>query len=80
MMIYLCVGDMYSGVYDVCDVTLRVHPHRANWKVCLATVGIEPVTFGSNIFAVCTSEQYFVLREMEATSKDTVLDILIDVK
>jgi hypothetical protein len=33
--------------FDVCDVTLRVHPHRASWKVnCLATVGIEPANFG----------------------------------
>jgi hypothetical protein len=29
-----------------CDVTLSVHPHRASWKVCLTTVGIEPTTFG----------------------------------
>ena len=43
----MCVGVMYSGEYDVCDVTLSVHPHRASWKVnCLATVGIEPATFG----------------------------------
>jgi hypothetical protein len=25
----VCVGAMYSGKYDVCDVTLSVHPHRA---------------------------------------------------
>jgi hypothetical protein len=31
---------------DVCDVTLSVHPHRASWQVSLATVGIEPATFG----------------------------------
>ena len=37
---------MYSSEYDVCDFTLSVHPHRASWKVCLATVGIEPATFG----------------------------------
>jgi hypothetical protein len=35
---------MYSGEYDVCDVILSVHPHRASWKICLATVGIEPAT------------------------------------
>ena len=34
--------------YDVCDVTLSVHPHRASWNVCLTTVGIEPATFGIN--------------------------------
>ena len=32
--------------YNVCDVTLSVHPHRASWKVSLATVGIEPATLG----------------------------------
>jgi hypothetical protein len=42
---FVCVGVMYSGEYDVCDVTLSVHPHWASWKVCLATVGIEPATF-----------------------------------
>jgi hypothetical protein len=30
MMIFVCVGVMYSGEYDVCDVTLSVHPHRAS--------------------------------------------------
>ena len=30
-MISMCVGVMYSGEYDVCDVTLCVHPHRARW-------------------------------------------------
>jgi hypothetical protein len=43
---------MYSGEYDVCDGTqvnmmfVYVHPHRAGWKVCLTTVGIEPAIFG----------------------------------
>ena len=27
-----CVGVMYSGEYDVCDVTLSVCPHRASLK------------------------------------------------
>jgi hypothetical protein len=26
------VGVVYSGEYDVCDVTLSVYPHRANLK------------------------------------------------
>ena len=43
---FVCVGVMYSGQYGVCDVTLSIHPHRASWKVCLATVGIELATFG----------------------------------
>ena len=29
MILFVCVGDMYSGEY-VCDVTLSVHPHRAS--------------------------------------------------
>ena len=26
-IIFVCVGVMYSGEHDVCDVTLSVHPH-----------------------------------------------------
>jgi hypothetical protein len=45
-MIFFCVGVMYLGEYDVCDVILSVYPHRGQaWKICLATVGIEPTTF-----------------------------------
>ena len=29
---FSCVGVMYSGEYDACDVTLSVHPHRASLK------------------------------------------------
>ena len=29
---FFCVGVMYSGEYDVCDVTLSVHPHRTSLK------------------------------------------------
>jgi hypothetical protein len=25
MILFVCVGVMYSGEYDVCDVTLSVH-------------------------------------------------------
>ena len=28
----VCVGAMYSGEYDACDVTLSVNPHRASLK------------------------------------------------
>ena len=28
----MCVDVMYSGEYDVCDVTLSVYPHRASLK------------------------------------------------
>ena len=31
-MIFFCVGVMYSGEYDACDVTLSVYPHRASMK------------------------------------------------
>ena len=27
-----CVGVMYSGEYNACDVTLSVYPHRASLK------------------------------------------------
>ena len=26
---FFCIGVVYSGEYDVCDVTLSVYPHRA---------------------------------------------------
>jgi hypothetical protein len=29
---FFCVGVMYSGEYDACDVTLSVYPHRASLK------------------------------------------------
>ena len=29
---FFCVGVMYSGEYDVCDVFLSVYPHRASLK------------------------------------------------
>ena len=29
---FFCVGVMYSGEYDACDVTLSVNPHRAKKK------------------------------------------------
>ena len=51
-MIFFCVGIMYSGEYDACDVTLSVYPHRASLKnICLATVGIEPTTFWNTLDA-----------------------------
>jgi hypothetical protein len=30
--VFFCVGVMYSGEYDACDVTLSVYPHRASLK------------------------------------------------
>jgi hypothetical protein len=32
IMIFFCVRVMYSGEYDVCDVTLSVYPHRSSLK------------------------------------------------
>jgi hypothetical protein len=29
-LLFVCVGVMYSGEYDVCGVTLSVHPNRAS--------------------------------------------------
>jgi hypothetical protein len=29
-LLFVCVDVMYSGEYDVCDVTLSVHPHLAS--------------------------------------------------
>ena len=31
MILFVCIGVMYSGECDVCDVTLSVHPHRASF-------------------------------------------------
>ena len=41
-------------IYDACDVTLSVYPHRTSLKnMPGATVGIEPTTFG--ILAQCSA-------------------------
>ena len=29
---FFCVGVVYSGEYDICDVTLSVYPHQARLK------------------------------------------------
>ena len=31
-MIFFCVGVMYSGEYDACDVTLSVYTHQVSPK------------------------------------------------
>ena len=49
-MTILHVWKTYNG-FDVRDVTLSVYPHRTSLKICPATVGIEPTTFG--ILAQC---------------------------
>ena len=45
-MIFFCVGVMYSGEYDACDVTLSVYPHRASLKNMPDHSGNRPTTFG----------------------------------
>ena len=44
--------------YDVCDVTLSVHPHRASWKVCL-TIPWLTIPRGSCIFRPILARIYF---------------------
>jgi hypothetical protein len=44
---YLLSTYMTISIIDACDVTLSVYIHTGMaWKICLATVGIEPTTFG----------------------------------
>ena len=38
-MNFFCVGVMYSGEYDACDVTLSVYPYRASLKNMLGHGG-----------------------------------------
>ena len=46
-MIFFCVGVMYPGEYDVCDVTFSVYPHRASLKSMPGHGGNrESTTFG----------------------------------
>ena len=33
LQVFFCVGVMYSGEYDACDVTLSVYPHWARLKI-----------------------------------------------
>ena len=41
---FFCVGVMYSGEYDACDVTLSVYPHRKSLKnmpACPRFIGLK---------------------------------------
>jgi hypothetical protein len=51
---FFCVGVVYSGEYDACDVTLSVYPHRARVRVR------DPIYTQSNI----TSIIYFISRKI----------------
>ena len=53
MQDFFCVGVVYSGEYDVFDVTLSVYPHRTSLKDMPGYGGIEPTTFG--ILAQCSA-------------------------
>jgi hypothetical protein len=56
----VCFDVMYSGEYNVFDVTLSVYPHRAGCKkVSLTTVGIEPSTFGGYLWYFGTKSSIF---------------------
>jgi hypothetical protein len=44
---FFCIGVMYSGEYDACDVTLSVYPHQASLKICLTTVVQRSKVVGS---------------------------------
>ena len=56
----VCFDVMYSGEYNVFDVTLSVYPHRAGRKVSLTTVGIEPATFGGYLWYFGTKGPFII--------------------
>ena len=52
-----CVGVMYSGECDVCDVTLSVYPHRASLKSMPGHGGNRTYDLGS------TLSQVYIVKE-----------------
>ena len=50
---FFCVGVMYSGEYDACDVTLSVYPHRASLKNMPGHGGNR--TYDLGILAQCSA-------------------------
>ena len=50
---FFCVGVVYSGEYNVCDVTLSVYPHRASLKNMPGHGGNRTYDFG--ILAQCSA-------------------------
>ena len=74
-MIFVCVGVMYSGEYDVCDVTLSVYPHRTSLKNMIGRGGnrtydlwntspmLSPLSYTARSVRACDiSELSLVLR------------------
>jgi hypothetical protein len=53
---FFCVGVMYSGEYDACDVTLSVYPHRASLKN-MPGHGAWPQTYFSSLPGVDTHSE-----------------------
>ena len=73
---FFCVGVMYSGEYDVCDVTLSVYPHRAGRKVSLTTVGIRCQKW--RIFVIVRKAIIDKFCSLFCTSPFCTSEILID--
>ena len=51
---FFCVGVMYSGEYDACDVTLSVYPHQASLKNMPDHGGNRTYAFGHQANALPT--------------------------
>ena len=58
-MLFFCVGVMYSGEYDACDVTLSVYTHRASLKNMPDHNGVEKYAWPPCF----TSVRYFLFVE-----------------
>jgi hypothetical protein len=54
-MIFFCVGVMYSGEYDVCDVTLSIYPHQASLKNMPGHGGDRTAAMTLGILAQCSA-------------------------
>jgi hypothetical protein len=52
MIFSVLVLCMYSGDYDICDVTLSVYPHRASWKNMPGHGGNRTYDLWNNITAL----------------------------
>ena len=56
LLFFFCVGVMYSGKYDVCDVTLSVYPHRKSLKNMPDHGGNRTYAFGNYPKALPTEQ------------------------